>query len=88
MGLSCVVDSVSIAPPEGGGSVLECGQGSDCLCSVAVRVSASDPLALDGDGQLQSHGLLGGLCLASCPDDAAGLEAGGGGENHGRVAMG
>lgn len=59
------------------GSVLmsEQGQSGERLITVAVRVGACEPLALDGDGQFQSHGLLGGLCLATRPHDAAGGEA-------------
>ena len=70
------------------GSVLvsEQGQGSDCLCMVAVSVGACDPLALYGQGQIDASGLGGGLCLATRPDDAAGGEVRGRGEDHGSVS--
>jgi len=66
------------------GSVLvgEDGQAGDCLVTVAIGVCTRQPLGFDGDGQLLPHGLLSGLCLATCPHDAAGGEVGCHGEDH------
>ena len=63
----------------------ECGQAADRFLMPAVSVGTCQPGCLHGDGEILPHGLRGGLCLASCPYDLAGLEAGGGGHDHGSV---
>lgn len=66
-----------------GSGVLEHGQAGDRFVMVAVSVGTCQPGCLYGDGVIVAHGLGGGLSLATCPYDLAGLEAGGGGHDHG-----
>jgi hypothetical protein len=53
----------------------------------AVSVGTCQPRCLHGDGEVLPHGLVRGLGLAPCPYDLAGLEAGGGGHDHGSVSF-
>ena len=63
----------------------EGGEFGDRFLMPAVSVGTCQPRCLYGEGEILPHGLRGGLCLASCPYDLAGLEAGGGGHDHGSV---
>ena len=74
------VDAVGwwVRSPEG-------GEFGDCLLMPAVSVGTCQPRCLYGDGEILPHGLVRGLGLAPCPYDLPGLEAGGGGHDHGRV---
>ena len=63
----------------------ELRQAIDRLIMPAVGVGTCQPCCLNGDGEILPHGLGAGLCLATCPHDLAGLEAGGGGHDHGSV---
>ena len=71
-----------------GVSVEKSPEGGDLgerLLMPAVSVGTCQPGCLNGDGEVLPHGLGAGLCLAPCPYDLAGLEAGGGGHDHGSV---
>ena len=60
----------------GGRPSPERGDLGNCLLMPAVSIGACHPRCLYGDGEVLPHGLRGGLCLATCPDDLAGLEIG------------
>ena len=60
----------------GGRPSPERGDLGDCLLMPAVSIGACHPRCLYGDGEVLPHGLRGGLCLATCPHDLAGLEIG------------
>ena len=72
------VDAVGwwVRSPEGGDL-------GDRFLMPAVSVGTCQPGCLYGDGEVLPHGLGRGLGLAPCPYDLAGLEAGGGGHDHG-----
>lgn len=81
--LSCL--SVMRGEAVGWGAVPSLKGDGHHVISEAVSVGACEPGCLYGDGQVVAHGLGGGLSLAPCPYDLAGLEAGGGGHDHGSV---
>ena len=61
---------------------LKGGDGSECLCLIAVSVGTCDPLCLYGEGEILPHGLGCVVSLATCPHDAAGAEVGRHGKDH------